>query len=627
MKKEKEKPFETALSKSYGNPIIGSVLHNINFFSKSKNFESKFIFQKNEVFFIECTDQHASCYLNDKTSYSEEEWKFFFQTLAIILSFKLYVQIENEYTENQAIQEKAFISFAVHYVYEVLGNKNLPTIFENYLFLKDEISHKNENHVYEKFLENKNNQKISDKFFNFSTINRRCIFFKKTNLYYYQSKEDFQSIFIKALKLNAQKTIALRAKKNVTEAELKVKDSNIYKAHQWFITKYPLMASLAASFEVVEDLSICKLYNIHIAAVFPTQQKIVINPLANLNIEGLKFVIAHEILHIALGHATRRLDRDRLLWNLACDFVINQWLIEMNIGKPPESIFYDKSLSDKSAEEIYFLIAENKKIRDSMCTLRNKNAGNSFKDKNSTNSFNKKNDQFCDIMDFDVKYFSDFEDACKEKLFNGLDLHRSIGRGLIPASLEEEIKVLNQKPIPWQAKLADWFAEKFPLEESKRSYSRASRRQSSTPDIPRPAYVKPEYDKKTRTFGVILDTSGSMDLNLLGKCIGSIIAYASAQEVKYVRIIYCDAQPYDEGFVEISTLIHKVKVKGRGGTELQPAVDLLINSKDFPENAPILILTDGFIEDSLTVLREHAFLLPKKNMLPFYTQAPIFEFS
>ena len=55
----------------------------------------------------------------------------------------------------------------------------------------------------------------------------------------------------------------------------------------------------------------------------------------------------------------------------------------------------------------------------------------------------------------------------------------------------------------------------------------------------------------------------------------------------------------------------RVKVTGRGGTILQPGVDCLEQANDFPKDGPILIITDGEIENDLKVRREHAFLLPR----------------
>jgi len=107
----------------------------------------------------------------------------------------------------------------------------------------------------------------------------------------------------------------------------------------------------------------------------------------------------------------------------------------------------------------------------------------------------------------------------------------------------------NQPPIPWQARLAEWIQERFPLPERRRTYARPSRRQSATPEIPRPRFVEPEDERMTRTFGVIIDTSGSMERDELGKALGAVVSYSQAQAVKHVRLVYCDATPYDEGFV------------------------------------------------------------------------------
>jgi predicted metal-dependent peptidase len=127
-----------------------------------------------------------------------------------------------------------------------------------------------------------------------------------------------------------------------------------------------------------------------------------------------------------------------------------------------------------------------------------------------------------------------------------------------------------------------------------------------------------------RTFGVILDTSGSMDKKLLAKSLGAIASYAAARDVPMARIIFCDAAPYDAGYMSPDLISDKVQVKGRGGTVLQPAIDLLEHAEDFPKNGPILIITDGEC-DRLRIKRDHAFLLPKGKHLPFYPKGPVFR--
>jgi hypothetical protein len=79
--------------------------------------------------------------------------------------------------------------------------------------------------------------------------------------------------------------------------------------------------------------------------------------------------------------------------------------------------------------------------------------------------------------------------------------------------------------------------------------------------------------------------------------------------VQQVRLVYCDAQPYDEGFVDVQALATRARVRGRGGTVLQPALTLLETRVDFPKDGPILVITDGLCESELTLHRDHAFLL------------------
>jgi len=45
-----------------------------------------------------------------------------------------------------------------------------------------------------------------------------------------------------------------------------------------------------------------------------------------------------------------------------------------------------------------------------------------------------------------------------------------------------------------------------------------------------------------RVFGVVLDTSGSMDRTLLGKALGAIASYSISRDVLAGRVVFCDAR-------------------------------------------------------------------------------------
>ncbi len=135
-------------------------------------------------------------------------------------------------------------------------------------------------------------------------------------------------------------------------------NSNAARAKRWLITHYPLLGSLLTQFELVEDPEVCERMNIAVAAMQISTGEIFINPRRALGIEEAKFVVAHEVLHAGLNHASRRQGRDAYLWNVACDFVINDWLVGMCVGVPPAfGMLYDDELRGWSADDIYLRLA------------------------------------------------------------------------------------------------------------------------------------------------------------------------------------------------------------------------------------------------------------------------------
>ncbi len=426
----------------------------------------------------------------------------------------------------------------------------------------------------------------------------------------YDSKKGEKNYFAEEFAM----ALAHSVSETVSEAggHYKVNNSPSQKAAEWFINHFPLLGGLAAGFKIIEDQNYCWKNEIRVAAVDVTKGEIYVNPAANLNFEELKFVLAHEFLHAGLQHHERCQGRDFYLWNVACDFIVNSWLYEMQVGKMPQGILYDEDLKNMSAEEIYDKIIGEFKKFSKLQTLRGWGKGDIISDAPKT---------------FSNKPQTSLDDFYKSALQNGLEYHIENERGLIPVGLIEEIRALAMPPIAWDVELGKWFDIYFLPLQKMRTYARPSRRQGSTPDIPRPRHIPAKISEFSRTFGVIIDTSGSMTAKMIGYALGAIASYSAAKDVPCARVIFCDATAYDAGYLSPDDIAGKVEVKGRGGTILQPAVNFLLTAKDFPKDAPILIITDGWIEKDLVVRRDHAFLIPRGHNLPFRTQSKIFYFS
>ena len=385
-------------------------------------------------------------------------------------------------------------------------------------------------------------------------------------------------------------------------------------AAQWFLNHYPLLGGLAASFKIMEDPEFCQQHEIQIAAVDASLGEIYANPACGLSMKEWQFVLAHEYLHAGLQHHRRCQGRDPYLWNIACDYVVNDWLHEMQIGVMPKNgVLYDETLHGLSAESIYDTIVKEMRKHRKMATFRGYGQGDIFSN----------NGPRFERADKGVSLDEFFRNALQD----GLNFHTTNRRGYLPAGLVEEIKALSTPPIPWDVELAKWFDAMFPPLEKHRTYARPSRRQGATPDIPRPSYALREQDLDSRTFGVVVDTSGSMSARLIGLALGAIASYAMSKDVPFVRVIFCDADATDAGYMSPEDIAGKVEVTGRGGTVLQPGIDALEKACDFPQKGPILIITDGYIESNLRVRREHAFLIPKGNKLPFHAKGNVFYFK
>jgi hypothetical protein len=55
----------------------------------------------------------------------------------------------------------------------------------------------------------------------------------------------------------------------------------------------------------------------------------------------------------------RRGERDALIWNCACDYVINNWLDQMGVGVRPEGTLFQESYRGVDAETIYDELMKN----------------------------------------------------------------------------------------------------------------------------------------------------------------------------------------------------------------------------------------------------------------------------
>ncbi len=462
---------------------------------------------------------------------------------------------------------------------------------------------KNEGDLYERLEFMSPDEKQEYKHFGTAGGGADMIFSSKQEVRWNRKKTDWSALFAEGLQEAVWNAVSAAS----DEVRPRRLHSQYERAVEWFVDSYPLLGAIAAQFHVIDDPQICIREQISIAAVAPDMLEVYMNPAAGLDSEEIKFVMAHEFLHAALRHGERCAWRDPYLWNVACDFVVNRWLTEMGVGERPERSLYDEQFNGLNAEAIYDIIVTELRTYRKLATLRGIGLGDILGAPN------------------DRKTDTDLDEFYRRSLSQGLYYHREQGRGYLPSGLVEEIRALSVPPIPWDVELARWFDNYFAPLEKKRSYARISRRQSATPDIPRPNRSIREDALDGRTFGVLLDTSGSMERRLLATALGAIASYAASRDVPAARVVFCDAAAYDMGYMRPEDIAGTVKVRGRGGTVLQPGIDLLDESDNFSKAAPLLIITDGQCDKIALHGRAHAYLIPVGANLPFVPKGKVFR--
>lgn len=314
----------------------------------------------------------------------------------------------------------------------------------------------------------------------------------------------------------------------------------------------------------------------------------------SLNEEELSGVIAHELLHCILGHNDRRGERDRRLWNIAIDHATNLLLLLVEF-KLPDGCLADRCYRGMTAEQIYdkLLDASRDQKITSLGALTNVEASSLEELTNKAQAFG----------GFDIHLeASDLEGSAErtkdlptpiEKLRIRRELikgFREKARGILPLNLVEEIERAGESETPWQAVMAQFMSgirkDDYRLYPFNRKHVW---RGLYLPSIGRPG---PSH------ITVAVDTSGSMDRDLLGKVLAELDAIRTMTECK-LTLIECDSCIQNvseyEGW-EIADLdFHSRPFKGRGGTNFAPVFKWMkeVGSYQNPSPEALIYLTDG----------------------------------
>ena len=315
----------------------------------------------------------------------------------------------------------------------------------------------------------------------------------------------------------------------------------------------------------------------------------------------LVFILMHEIMHVVLRHTSRTGSRDHLLFNVACDIVVNSNIMDAAGGdiKSITLARYGPSMhtapdgkdgSLYTAEEVYDMLlstAARKQAQGSMGPISQHAAsgsdgvslGSGFSDDHS--KWGTAQDKHVDEL-WKQRIRDAYEAASSRIIGNGK------GIGNLPAGVDRMLRELMDPKTDWRILLNDFVQE----EVVDYSFSPPDRRFSESP------FFLPDYNETDITVKNILfwiDTSGSMTdqeiTEAYSEIKGAIDQFGGRLEgwLGFFDAAVVPPVPFtDENEFSV------IKPKGGGGTSFDVVFDYVQEEMADMEIASIIILTDGY---------------------------------
>ena len=351
--------------------------------------------------------------------------------------------------------------------------------------------------------------------------------------------------------------------------------------------------------------------------------------------DSLLFVVLHEVAHIALQHVARKEGRDPQLWNLACDYYVNEMLSqEFNLPVPnstsyagngitlrmPPDILYCSSIDlDQDYTEKLYLDLESQankngyfenKLNGDMGTKQFKFNMQGSKDEKGDAfryGYGRENikDSFKNVeITVDVNTVYDLIDNGEDSAEKNQKANKVIAdaivredmrgtqAGSVPGLLEAQVRKLLTSEIDWKKLLKKYLIAATSKDSS---FSRPDRRMFYQNAI----YPGQVSDELSEVHGVkvCIDTSGSISDEDLGHFLGQVYQLCKTYKVK-AELVYWDAEIESIGEFETYKEFERVDVYGRGGTEPRVVFDYLSSKKCKVKPIVTLMFTDGYFGDN-----------------------------
>jgi len=312
-----------------------------------------------------------------------------------------------------------------------------------------------------------------------------------------------------------------------------------------------------------------------------------------LNAAELAGVLAHEVMHPALQHHTRRGDRDRARWNMACDYAINPILLDAGLTLPKD-VLIDNRFRGMSAERIYNLIEEDEKQDGSSGQPDNQPGnGSETPEDGSLQNDESGNDpqvpstpggvgQVLDAPEAEAESGPSVAEQAREWQI-AVEQAETVAKvaGKLPGGAVRALEASEAAKVDWRELLRRAWSDTIPADYS---WSRPNRRH-----VWAGLYLPGITSEGVGEIAIAVDCSGSVNSRQLGLFEAEIRSILAGQRPRLVHVLYFDAtvqkvETYQAGLpVSLSPV-------GGGGTDFRPCFDWIQEHGVSPQ--ALVFLTD-----------------------------------
>lgn len=315
-------------------------------------------------------------------------------------------------------------------------------------------------------------------------------------------------------------------------------------------------------------------------------------------------LLAHEVMHCAMGHPWRRDLREKDRWNRACDFAVNPILRDAGFALPGGALL-DDQYTGRNAEWIHDRLPESQGKgtgKDGQGDGTGKDSGDPSPSAGQGTSPDGKNPAGSDPQDGEPSGGSDtastpsdlgeVRDAPVESTDEGVSesewnqavqaaAQTAKARGKLPGSLDRFAKKAAEPRVDWRSVLRRFVEQAAP---SDYTWTRPNPR-----FMAQRLYLPALHQDELGPLVVAVDTSGSIDDVLLSQFAAEIQGIADEAQPARVHVMYCDAALHRTDTFERGDAIEMHPVGGRG-TSFVPVFDALDKLDEDP--AAVIYLTD-----------------------------------